>query len=57
MTLFRHKNGLLYTLAQVSPRGYTGSWLEAVAYRHANSIRTPKQEDFTAVAIYNGVKE
>ncbi|CAB5214614.1 hypothetical protein UFOVP190_188 [uncultured Caudovirales phage] len=57
MTLFRHTNGLLYTLAQVSPRGYTGSWLEAVPYRHSVATKTPKRADFTAVAVYNRVEE
>lgn len=56
VTLFRHTNGLLYTLAQASPRGYSGSWLQAVPYRHSVAINTPKRADFTAVAIYNGVE-
>jgi hypothetical protein len=33
MTIFRHKEtGVLYTIALVSPRMYTGSWFEATVY-------------------------
>lgn len=56
MTLFRHKNGLLYTLAIVSPPKYTGSWLEAKPYRHDVTIKKPLQQDFVAVAEYNGIE-
>jgi len=50
MTLFRHKNRLLYTLAIVSPMKYTGRWLEAMPYCHATVIKNPNMNDFVAVA-------
>ena len=56
MTLFRYKNGLLYTLAIVSPPKYTGSWLEAKPYRHAVTIKKPVREDFVAVALHSGIE-
>lgn len=57
MTLFRHTNGLLYTLAMVRRRMYTeGPKLQATPYRHSREIKNPKQEDFTPIAIYNGVE-
>ena len=47
MTIFRHKNGKLYTL-------YQGMrWkreLEAVPYFHNEQIKRPKRADFTAIA-------
>lgn len=56
MTLFRHKNGLLYTLAIVSPLMYTGKWLEAKPFRHRVSIKRPIATDFVSVAIYGGIE-
>jgi hypothetical protein len=51
MTLFRHKNGLLYTLAYVRRRAYTEvPQLEATPYHHTVKITTPRWEDFTAIA-------
>ena len=47
MTIFRHKNGLLYTLAQ--RMGWKRK-LEAMPYHHSLEIRRPKITDFVAVA-------
>ena len=51
MTIFRHKNGKLYTLEMVKRRMYTEApWLCATPYRHTEQIRRPKVADFTAIA-------
>jgi hypothetical protein len=47
MTIFRHKNGLLYMLAQ--GRQWNRE-LEAIPYLHDLKIRRPKIADFVAVA-------
>ena len=47
MTIFRHKNGLLYTLAQ---RMGWKRGLEAMPYHHSVEIRRAKIADFVAVA-------
>jgi hypothetical protein len=51
MTIFRHKNGKLYTLEMVKrPRYIEKPWLCATAYRHNEQIKRPKMKDFTPVA-------
>lgn len=51
MTIFRHKNGKLYTLEMVKRRMYTEApWLFATPYRHNDQIKRPKGTDFTAIA-------
>lgn len=51
MTIFRHKNGRLYTLEMVKRRMYTEApWLCATPYRHAEPVKRPKMNDFTAIA-------
>lgn len=54
MTIFRHiKSGLLYSIALVSPRSYTGSWHEATPYfpNQGKTIKNAKLKDFVVVAI------
>lgn len=51
MTIFRHKNGKLYTIEMVRRRG----WIEkarpvATPYRHNVEIKNPKIEDFVPVS-------
>lgn len=51
MTIFRHINGKLYTLEMVKRRMYTEApWLCATPYRHAEPVKRPKMNDFTAIA-------
>jgi hypothetical protein len=51
MTIFRHKNGKLYTLELVKRSKYTEApWLCATPYHHNVTIRKPSMEDFTAIA-------
>lgn len=53
MTIFRHiKSGLLYSIALVSPRMYTGSWHEAVPYfpNQGKTIKNARLKDFVAIA-------
>ena len=51
MTIFRHKNGKLYTLEMVKRRMYTeGPWLCATPYLHSVAIKTPKLIDFVPVS-------
>lgn len=53
MTIFRHrKNGLLYSIAIVSPRSYTGQWYGATPYFPNNGkiIKNSKLKDFMVVA-------
>lgn len=51
MTIFRHKNGKLYTLEMVKRRMYTEApWLCATPYLHNEQIRRPKISDFSAVS-------
>ena len=56
MNIYRHiKNGKLYTLAKVSPRMYTGSWVEATPYNHKVKVYPRKThvdlKEFTLVAM------
>ena len=52
MTLFRNtKNGRLYLLAVVSPRSYTGSWLESQDYFTGTRTKIRNTTNFTAVAV------
>jgi hypothetical protein len=58
MTLFRHKNGKLYTLEMVRRR----LWLEspklvATPYRHTLQIKKANVKDFVPVAICSDVKQ
>lgn len=51
MTIFRHKNGKLYTLEMVKRRMYTEApWLCATPYRHNDLIKHAKITDFTSIA-------
>ncbi len=55
MNIYRHtKNNRLYTLARVSPRMYTGSWVEAVPYNHKVPVYPRRKhvdvKDFTLIA-------
>lgn len=51
MTIFRHKNGKLYTLEMVKRRMFTEApWLCATPYRHSTQIKRPEFNDFTAIA-------
>lgn len=51
MTIFRYKNGKLYTLEMVKRRMFTEApWLCATPYRHSKQIKRPKFNDFTAIA-------
>lgn len=51
MTIFRHKNGKLYTLEMVKRRMYTEApWLCATPFRHNEEIKRPVMMDFTAIA-------
>jgi hypothetical protein len=51
MTLFRHTNGLLYTLEMVRRPRYTeASRLVATPYKHQIEIKNPCMQDFIAVA-------
>ena len=53
MTIFRHiKSGILYSIALVSPRMYTGSWHEATPYfpNQGKAIRNANLKDFVAIA-------
>ena len=51
MTIFRHRNGRLYTLEMVKRRMYTEApQLVATPYRHSEPVRRPKLADFTAIA-------
>ena len=52
MTIFRHKNGKLYTLEMVKRRMYTeGPWLCATPYLHKEIIKRPRITDFVKVAV------
>lgn len=53
MTIFRHiKSGVLYSIALVSPRMYTGSWYEAEPYfpNSGSVIKNANLKDFVAIA-------
>lgn len=51
MTIFRHKNGKLYTLEMVRLIRYTcGPQLVATPYRHTEPVKRPKMSHFTAIA-------
>lgn len=51
MKIFRSKkNGALYTIDAVMPRGYTGSWLEARALVGDEVIKRANIKDFELVA-------
>ena len=51
MTIFRHKNGNLYTLELVKRRMYTEApQLHATPYLHSIEVKKPKLNDFTAIA-------
>jgi len=47
MTIFRHKNGKLYTLEMCKRPVYR---LCATPYFHSEQIKRPKMADFTAIA-------
>jgi hypothetical protein len=52
MTIFRHKNGKLYTLELVKRRMYTEApWLFATPYRHNQEVKRPNMKDFVVVAV------
>jgi hypothetical protein len=58
MTLFRFKgNGLLYTIERVSPRQMTGSWHEAMPYRHNVNIGVRNGQRFKANMTLNDFVE
>lgn len=51
MTIFRHKNGKLYTLEMVKRRMYTEMpQLHATPFRHNEQIKRPLMKDFVEVA-------
>jgi len=51
MTIFRHKNGKLYTLEMVKRRMYTEApRLIATPYLHDEQIKRPKIKDFEPVS-------
>jgi hypothetical protein len=51
MTIFRHKNGKLYTLEMVKRPRYTEApQLVATPYLHKEIVKRPKRADFTAIA-------
>ena len=53
MTIFRHKNGKLYTLELVKRRMMIETpWLCANPYRHNENIKRPKMNGFTAIAEF-----
>jgi hypothetical protein len=52
MTIFRHKNGKLYTLEMVKRRMYTEApWLCATPYLHNEAMKRPKLKDFVIVSV------
>lgn len=52
MTIFRHKNGKLYTIEMVKRRMFTESpWLCATPYRHDEQIKHPTMIDFVTIAV------
>ena len=51
MTIFRHKNGKLYTIERVSPRAYTGHWYEVTPYKHKTPIRA-RLKQFSSLQIF-----
>lgn len=61
MTIFRHKNGKLYTLALIKGSGpyskWTGEFLSADPYHHDVQIKRPHMKDFTAIAEWNSVPD
>ena len=52
MVIWRHKkSGQLYTIAHVKPPKYTGSWHNAMPYKHDGKVlKDIKMEDFERVA-------
>lgn len=51
MTIFRHKNGKLYTIEMVKRRMFTESpWPYATPYRHDEQIKRPVITHFIAIA-------